>query len=114
MRIRSENPGFANGYPKEGYLLWQDNVAILSDAKNIENAKLFVNFIMETENAALISNYIRYGNVIMGSEKFMDPELPKAPEMNTPAELKSAGHFQVTCPADVQQIYTRIWTDLTK
>lgn len=114
MRIRAENPGFAYGLPKEGYSLWQDNVAILADAKNVENAKLFLDFIMEPENAALISNYTRYGNAIIGSEKFMDPELPKAPEMNIPAELKSAGHFQVTCPADVQQIYTRIWTDLTK
>jgi spermidine/putrescine transport system substrate-binding protein len=114
MRIRAENPGFAYGLPREGYSLWQDNVAILADARNVENARLFLDFIMEPENAALISNYTRYGNAITGSDKFLDPELPKAPEMNIPAELKSAGHFQVTCPAEVQQIYTRIWTDLTK
>jgi spermidine/putrescine transport system substrate-binding protein len=109
-----QNPGFAFGYPKEGFPLWQDNIAILADAKNVENAKLFLNFIMDPENAALISNYTRYGNAIIGSEKFLDPELPKAPEMNIPAGLKTVAHFQVTCPADVQQIYTQIWTDLTK
>jgi spermidine/putrescine transport system substrate-binding protein len=114
MRIRAENPGFAYGYPKEGYSLWQDNVAILADAKNVENAKLFLNFIMDPENAALISNYTRYGNAILGSEASMDPELLKAPEMVIPANLKAAAHFQVTCPAEVQQIYTRIWIDLTK
>jgi spermidine/putrescine transport system substrate-binding protein len=114
MRIRAENPGFAYGYPKEGYAVWQDNVAILSDAKNAENARLFLDFIMEPDNAALISNYTRYGNAIMGSEKFMDADLQTAREMNIPAELKSAGRFQVTCPPEVQQIYTRIWTDLTK
>ncbi|MCD2174840.1 extracellular solute-binding protein [Rhizobium sp. C4] len=114
MRIRAENPGFAYGYPKEGFSLWQDNVAILADAKNVENAKLFLNFIMAPENAALISNYTRYGNAIVGSEKFMDPELPNAPEMNIPAKFKDAAHFQITCPPDVQQIYTKIWTELTK
>jgi spermidine/putrescine transport system substrate-binding protein len=114
MRIRAENPGFAFGYPKEGFPLWQDNVAILADAKNVENAKLFLNFIMDPENAGLISNYTRYGNAITGSEKFMDPALLKAPELNIPAKFKTAAHFQLTCPADVQQIYTRIWTDLTK
>jgi spermidine/putrescine transport system substrate-binding protein len=114
MRIRAENPGFAYGYPKEGFSLWQDNVAILADAKNVDNAKLFLDFIMAPENAALISNYTRYGNAILGSEKFMDKELPNAPEMNIPPEFKTAAHFLVTCPADVQQIYTRIWTDLTK
>lgn len=114
MRIRAENPGFAYGYPKEGYSLWQDNVAILADARNVENARLFLNFIMEPENAALISNYTRFGNSIIGSEKFMDAELPNAPEMNIPADLEKAANIQVTCPADVQQIYARIWTDLTK
>lgn len=114
MRIRAENPGFAYGYPKEGFSLWQDNVAILADAKNVDNAKLFLNFIMEPENAALISNYTRYGNAISGSEKFMEKDLANAPEMNIPAGSKTAAHFLVSCPADVQQIYTRIWTDLTK
>lgn len=114
MRIRAENPGFAYGYPKEGFSLWQDNVAILSDSKNVENAKLFLDFIMEPENAALISNYTRYGNAIRGSEKFMEPELPNAPEMNIPPALKGAAHFQVACSVEAQQIYARIWTDLTK
>ena len=114
MRIRAENPGFAYGLPKTGYSIWQDNVAILSDAKNVENAKLFINFLMEPDNAALVSNYTRYGNAITGSEKFMDPEILKAPELTIPADMKSAGHFSTSCPPDVQQVYTRIWTDLTK
>lgn len=113
-RIRAENPGFAFGLPKTGFLIWQDNVAILKDAKNVENAKLFLNFLMDPENAAMVSNYTRYGNSITGSEAKMDPNLLKAPELTIPADLKSAGHFQTACPPDVQQIYTRIWTDLTK
>jgi spermidine/putrescine transport system substrate-binding protein len=113
-RIRAENAGFAYGYPKEGYALWQDNVAILADAQNVENAKLFLNFIMDPENAALISNYTRYGNGIMGSEPFMEPGLAEAPEMVIPEDLKAAGHFQQTCPPEAQEIYARIWTDLTK
>ena len=113
-RIRAENAGFAYGYPKEGYALWQDNVAILADAKNVDNAKLFLDFIMAPENAALISNYTRYGNGIIGSDAFMDPGLAEAPEMVIPEDLKSAGHFQETCPPEAQEFYARIWTDLTK
>jgi spermidine/putrescine transport system substrate-binding protein len=114
MRIRAENPGFAYGYPKEGFPLWQDNVAILADAQNVDTAKLFLNFIMDPENAAMISAYTGYGNAISGSEAFMSAELLAAPEMTVPASAMAVAHFQQTCPPEVQELYARIWTDLTK
>ena len=114
MRIRAENSGFAYGYPKEGFLKWQDNVAILADAQNVDNAKLFLNFLMDPESAGMISNYTGYPNGITGSEAFMTPELLASPEMTIPAEFEAAAHFQEACPAEVQDLYSRIWTDLTK
>jgi spermidine/putrescine transport system substrate-binding protein len=114
MRIRAENSGFAYGFPKEGFSLWQDNVAILADAQNVENAKLFLNFIMDPENAAMISEYTGYGNAVMGSEAFMSAELLASPEMTIPESAKAAAHFQQACPPEAQELYSRIWIDLTK
>jgi spermidine/putrescine transport system substrate-binding protein len=114
MRIRAENSGFAYGFPKEGFLKWQDNVAILADAQNVDNARLFLNFIMDPENAALISNYTGYGNGISGSEAFMTADLLAAPEMTIPADFAPVARFQETCPPETQELYSRIWTDLTK
>jgi spermidine/putrescine transport system substrate-binding protein len=44
----------------------------------------------------------------------MDADVLKAPELTIPDDLKSSAHFLTSCPPDVQQLYARIWTDLTK
>jgi len=114
FRARLQNDKVKYGYPKEGYPLWMDSVALLSDATNVDEAYKFMNFIMEPENAALISAFARYANGISGSDPFMPADMADAPEILIPAEFKAAGHFLPTCSAKAQEYYTAIWTELQK
>src|SRR5690625_6828990 len=91
-----------------------DSAAILADAQNVENAELFLNFIMEPENAALISAFGKYANGVDGSAEFMPEEMRDAPEVHIPEELQQYGRFNPTCSPEVQKLYTAIWTELQK
>jgi spermidine/putrescine transport system substrate-binding protein len=53
MRARLANPAVGFGYPKEGYPLFMDNVALLADARNVDEAYAFLDFILAPENAAM-------------------------------------------------------------
>ncbi len=112
LRARLQNGDLVYGYPQEGFGVWMDNVMVLADAPNPEGAMKFVNFLLEPENAAMISNFSRYASGVVGYEEFLDEDMRTAPEIVVPEELDGAGHFSIACPPEVTAIYTQIWTEL--
>ena len=67
--------GIAYVIPKEGAVMWFDNLAIPSDAPHPSNAHMFVNYIMEPEAVAAISNYVFYANGNSASLPYVDDEV---------------------------------------
>lgn len=114
FRARLQNPDIKYGYPKEGFITWMDQVALLKDAQNVEEAYKFLDFIALPENAAMISAFARYANGIAGSDPFMPADMKDAPEILIPAELADKGHFIPTCSPKAQEYITKIWTELLK
>ncbi len=113
MLARDEKPSLVYAYPKEGYTGWMDNLAVPKTAPNLENAKLFMNFMMEPEHAAMVSNYARYSNGIKGSEMYMNKELLQAPEVSRPKGTPEP-EFVPPCDPEVIESYDRLWTKLLR
>jgi len=112
MRVRLQNEDFAYGYPRTGFPIWMDNAMVLAEAQNTENAMRFINFVLQPENAALISNFARYANGITGAEAYMDDVMQDAPEINPDPEFLAAGRFGQACPQEINDIHSQIWTEL--
>jgi spermidine/putrescine transport system substrate-binding protein len=113
MRARMERPSLKYAFPKEGFTAWMDNVVVLKDAPNIENAKKFMNFLLEPENAATLTNFARYTAGVLGTEPYLDEELKTAPEVNVPAAAPKP-EFVPPCGPEVVRIYDQIWTNLLR
>lgn len=110
LASREQKASIKYVYGKEGAVGWMDNVAVPAGAPNLENAKLFLNFLMDPENIALQQKSTGYQSAITGSNAFLPTEMGEAPEFNPPADLKIV--FAPACGEDAIRAYDKIWTDL--
>jgi spermidine/putrescine transport system substrate-binding protein len=111
-KARAEGAPVQYVFPKEGMIVWMDNVVLLKDAPNRDNALKFMNFLLEPENAAAVTNYAAYSSGVKGVAPFLLPEIANSPESNPPEGVK--GVFVEACPQEVQVLYDAIWTNLKK
>ncbi|WP_350331562.1 ABC transporter substrate-binding protein [Candidatus Bodocaedibacter vickermanii] len=61
--------------PKEGSLKWIDELAIPHNAPNYEAAHTLINFLLEPEHMALVTNYVRFANTCAKSKNFIRPDI---------------------------------------
>jgi spermidine/putrescine transport system substrate-binding protein len=108
MRAREMNPDVKMAFPKEGVVGWMDNIVMPTGAKNPENAKLFIEFMLRPENMAAVSNFARYANVSSAADEYLDDALKTATELKLPPEVPV--RFMVTCDGDATALMDRVWT----
>lgn len=112
-RAREEGANLEYAFPKEGYVVWMDNVTLLKDAPNRENALLFMDFLLEPENIARVTEYAQYAAGVTGAAELTDPAIADLPESNPP-EGAPEGTFIEVCDQATQEVYDQIWTRLRK
>ncbi|PYY92029.1 spermidine/putrescine ABC transporter substrate-binding protein [Pseudomonas sp. TKO26] len=112
MRAREMKPSLKYLYPKEGVLAWVDNMVIPKGSKNPANAKAFIAFLSQPENAAMTQNFLKHQSPIKGVEPFLDAGLKDAPELHIPEGTKVV--FSQTCGEGAIRLADRLWTNLMR
>jgi putrescine transport system substrate-binding protein len=98
--------------PTEGAEMWFDQMAIPADAKNVDEAHEFLNYIMKPEVAAKATNYVYFANGNKASQEFIEKEILEDPAIY-PDEATLQKLFTVS-PYDpkTQRVVTRTWTKI--
>ena len=113
-RSQADNKNLQYVYPKEGLNLWQDNFAVPQGAQNVDNAKIFINWMMDPKNIGEATNFVGYDNGITGSSEFMTPELGSNPAVVIPDDKKALAKPTPACPQEAVDLYDQVWTTFKK
>jgi len=98
--------------PKEGAGSFFDMLAIPADAKNVEEAHVFLNYLMKPEVIANITNQIHAPNGNSASTQFVDKAISSDPGVYPSGETLAKIYTFPALPAKVQRLMTRSWTKI--
>lgn len=101
-------------YPKEGLDSWSDNFAVPKGAPNLENAKVFLNWMMDPKNIAEASNFLGYNNAIPSSAPMLAEALRNEVAINTPADMMARLRPVATCSPVTMDLRDKVWTRLRR
>ncbi len=96
--------------PKEGAKLWFDQMVILSDAPNVDNAHKFIDYILRPDVIAKSSNYVYYANGNKDAPEFMDKEITEDTSIYPNEETMKKLYVNTAYTPRQQKAITRMWT----
>lgn len=97
--------------PNEGGVVWADNLCIPATSKNQYEAELFINFVLQPEIAADITNFTWFGSPVEAANEFIDPEIIEEPAIYPSAETFERLEW-IQDVGEATPLYERIWTEV--
>ena len=98
--------------PDEGALQWFDMLTIPIDAPNPEAAHAFINFIMDAQITADITNYVWYANANAASLPLVNEEITSDPGIFPTPAAKERLWNAVPYDSRLDRAVTRLWTTI--
>jgi len=98
--------------PKEGAPIWYDSFAIPKDAKNIDAAYAFINYLLEPEVIAKASNFLGYPNPNLSSKPLLIADIRDNLHL-VPTEEQIKGLYTLNhIPRNAERARTRAWNKI--
>jgi spermidine/putrescine transport system substrate-binding protein len=97
--------------PKEGSQIWQDNLAILAKAPHRDLAEKFINFLLDAEIGARISNFTQFATPNRAARPFIKPADLKNPAIYPPPEVITRLEF-LDDLGTKSRLYDELWTQI--
>jgi spermidine/putrescine transport system substrate-binding protein len=104
--------GIKHAMPKEGAVLALDAMVIAKDAPRADLAHKFINFMLEGQNSADLTNMLGSGNPNSAAMEFIKPEIKAMSAVFPDAE--TAKKLEMLKPMNEQerQMANQIWTEI--
>lgn len=106
-----ENPNIRYVIPREGGVIWADNLAIPKSSKNQELAHKFIDFLLRPQINARIVNFLRYPSPNDAAKAYILPEILNDPSIYPPAEIMEKLEWIRDVGAAVE-LYERAWEEV--
>jgi putrescine transport system substrate-binding protein len=110
-RAREAGRGVQVGYvlPREAQI-WFDMLAIPADAPNPEAAHRFINFLLQPDVMAGITNQVRYPNAVPRAKPMIEAAIRDDPNVYPPDEAIARMFSVGTLSAAEERARTRLWS----
>ncbi|MEG1080785.1 MAG: polyamine ABC transporter substrate-binding protein [Pseudomonas sp.] len=96
--------------PKEGSLIWFDNLYLPKDAPHSANAHRFVEFLLQPQTMAEVTNYIRYANSNAAATPLVQADIRNDPAIYPDEVTRERLFAQKTQDARDMRAITRVWS----
>ena len=107
----ADAPQIAYAIPKEGGVIWTDNLAIPKTAPSQYTAEVFINYLLRPEVGAQNCNYTWYASPNTAAEEFINPDILNDPGIYPPDEVLAKLEF-LKDVGEATSLYDRIWTEI--
>ena len=74
--------------PREGTVVWQDNLVIPKDAPHPEAARAFIAFMLQPESVAALTNTLFFANANQAATALVDEAVRSDPDIYPPASVR--------------------------